>query len=223
MRIKDMKDYLKPIEKLKEYGVKSLSEVDLLAILIKSGTKEKNCIELAREILNDLDNLSDIFNYDYIRFTKYKGIGEVKAIQIVSGIELFKRASASYKTGILVDNKETVFSLLKPRIKGINYEKVFILYLNIKCKLIKIEEFNDYEPSQINLPIKYIIEKCLLLKSSFIIISHNHPSNDTNPSDNDIDMTIKLEEALNTIDVRLLDHVIIGNDNCFSLKENFLY
>jgi DNA repair protein RadC len=89
MRIKDMKDYLKPIEKLKEYGVKSLSEVDLLAILIKSGTKEKNCIELAREILNDLDNLSDIFNYDYIRFTKYKGIGEVKAIQIVSGIELF--------------------------------------------------------------------------------------------------------------------------------------
>ncbi|MCR5786299.1 MAG: DNA repair protein RadC [Acholeplasmatales bacterium] len=223
MKIKEMKNYLKPTEKLKTRGVKNLSDSELLAILIKSGTKNLNAIEIADSILNDLNNLSDILNLDYFSLLNYEGIGEAKAIQIISSIELFKRATVSYNSGELVDTKDKVFNMLRPRVSTLNYEKVFVLFLNIKCKLIRLEEYSDGDVNHVNFPIRKIVEKALLLKSPLVIVSHNHPSNDTTPSESDIEATIHLEEALNTIDVCLLDHVIVGKDNYYSMKENLVY
>lgn len=220
MKIKDIKDYLRPLDKFYKNGVNELSNQELLAILINSGTKEKNCIDLANDIFNSLDNESDYINIDTNSLLKIRGIGKRKAALIVSSIELVKRCQKFIDTNIIINDKEVVYNLLKPRIQNLKHEKIFVLFLNVKLKLIKLKEYDNFEISQISIPIRDIIKEAINNQASFIILSHNHPSGDTTPSKSDINSTIKLMEALDYMNIQLLDHIIVSPCGMYSLKEN---
>lgn len=220
MKIKDIKDYLRPLDKFYKNGVNELSNQELLAILINSGTKEKNCIDLANDIFNSLDNESDYINIDTNSLLKIRGIGKRKAALIVSSIELVKRCQKFIDTNVIINDKEVVYNLLKPRIQNLKHEKIFVLFLNVKLKLIKLKEYDNFEISQISIPIRDIIKEAINNQASFIILSHNHPSGDTTPSKSDINSTIKLMEALDYMNIQLLDHIIVSPCGMYSLKEN---
>ena len=220
MKIKDIKDYLRPLDKFYKNGVNELSNQELLAILINSGTKEKNCIDLANDIFNSLNNESDYINIDTNSLLKIRGIGKRKAALIVSSIELVKRCQKFIDTNVIINDKEVVYNLLKPRIQNLKHEKIFVLFLNVKLKLIKLKEYDNFEISQISIPIRDIIKEAINNQASFIILSHNHPSGDTTPSKSDINSTIKLMEALDYMNIQLLDHIIVSPCGMYSLKEN---
>ena len=110
--------------------------------------------------------------------------------------------------------------MLKPRIQNLKHEKIFVLFLNVKLKLIKLKEYDNFEISQISIPIRDIIKEAINNQASFIILSHNHPSGDTTPSKSDINSTIKLMEALDYMNIQLLDHIIVSPCGMYSLKEN---
>jgi len=220
MKIKDLKEFNKPIQKLIKNGVETLSTTELLAIIINSGTAKESCIDIANNILNSLNDLSDIINISFNQLIKFSGIKEKKAAVIISAIELVKRCESTFNPGITIDNKTVIHKLLLPKIINLKVEHIFIFYLDVRLRVIKLKELKSDIPNAIVLPVKSIIKEALLLDSVFMIIAHNHPSNNVTPSKSDISATLDFIKALKTVDIELLDHVIVSRNNCFSLKEN---
>lgn len=221
MKMKEIKPYLRPIEKLDNTGVESLSNEELLAILINTGSPEKSCIELAQDILNSLNSLNDLLYINKRQLTNFKGIGDKKASVIVSAIELVKRCSKDIKKGIEIVNNNTIYDILKPQIEGLTYEKLFVFFLDIKCRLIKLSTYSEEAASFTKIPARQIVNEAIILKSSMIILAHNHPSGDLRPSKNDIKSTEEFEKVLSTLSIHLLDHVIVSKDGSYSLKDNY--
>ncbi len=221
MKIKEIKDYQRPIEKLKSNGVQSLSDQELLAILINTGSSSKSCIDLANEILNSLNSLNQLLYISFNDLTKFNGIGDKKASVILSAIELVKRSMKNVKIGEEITNIKQVFNMLKPEVEGLNFEKLFVFFLDIKCRLIKLSTYSNEDTSSASIPARLIVNEAINLKSSLIILSHNHPSGDTRPSKNDIKSTMEFEKVLNTLGIHLLDHVIVSSSSYYSLKDNY--
>ncbi len=221
MKIKEIKSYLRPIEKLEKNGVESLSNEELLAILINTGNAEKSCIELASDILNSLNSLNDLLYISKSDLEEFKGIGDKKASVIISAIELVKRCSQDIRKGIEVKDSNAVYEILKPQIEGLTYEKVFVFFLDVKCRLIKLATYSDDHASLTNIPVREIVRDAINLKSTLIILAHNHPSGDTTPSREDIEATEDIERVLSTLSIHLLDHVIVSYTGLYSLKDNF--
>lgn len=221
MKIKEIKSYLRPIEKLDKDGVESLSNEELLAILINTGSTEKSCIELARDILNSLNSLNDLLYINKSQLMNFKGIKDKKASVIVSAIELVKRASKDVKKGIEIVDKKTIYNILKPQIEGLTYEKLFVFFLDVKCRLIKLSTYSEEAASFTKIPARQIVNEAMNLKSSMIILAHNHPSGDLRPSANDISSTEAFEKVLSTLSIHLLDHVIVSSEGSYSLKDNY--
>ena len=220
MKIKDYKDYLRPYEKANINGIDKLNNEELLAILINCGTKNKNCLEISHDILNSLTDLSELLVITKEELEKFPGIGRKKAIMILSAIELVKRCESVVNETLQIQDKETVYKLLRPKISGLKTEKLFVFFLNVKLRLIRLKEYENFDVSSVQIPIRDIVKEAVLNAASFIIISHNHPSMDVTPSKNDIKSTLELYEALSIMNIELLDHVIVSTDGAYSLKEN---
>lgn len=221
MTIKEIKEFLRPIEKLEANGVESLSNEELLAILLNTGTNEKNCIELSQEILNSLNSLNEFLYLDIEDLKQFKGIGSKKASLIVASIELIKRCMKDIRNGIKIKKHEDIYNILLPRIEGLTYEKLFVFYLDSKCRLIKLKEYGSDGASFVEIPTREIVNEAIKLKASAIILSHNHPSGDTTPSRNDISATIEFQHLLETLRIQLLDHIIVSTTDFHSLKNNY--
>ena len=217
MKIKELPETERPYEKLELYGEKALSNAELLAIIIKSGTKEKTSIEMANEILNlnknhnkgDINFLRDL---SLKELTSLKGIGRVKAIQIKAICELATRMSkpSNYKN-IKIKNPKDVAELLMNDLRFEKREIAKIIILNNKNNILKIMDVAIGSGNFSNLNIRYILSETVKMNAPKIILVHNHPSGDPTPSKSDIIVTKKLKEAGQTIDVELLDHIVIGN------------
>jgi DNA repair protein RadC len=220
MKIKDLKEFNKPIQKLIKNGVESLSTTELLAIIINTGTSKESCIDIANNILNSLNELSDILSISFNQLLKFSGVKEKKAALIISAIEFVKRCENSFNPGITIDNKKIIHKLLLPKIINLKVEHIYIFYLDVRLRVIKMNEFKSDIPNAIVLPLKSIIKEAILLDTVFVIVAHNHPSNHVNPSKQDISSTIDLMNALKTVGIELLDHVIVARNNCYSFKEN---
>ena len=217
MKIKELPETERPYEKIELYGEKTLSNAELLAIIIKSETKEKTSIEMANEILNlnknhnkgDINFLRDLSLKELMSL---KGIGRVKAIQIKAICELATRMSkpSNYKN-IKIKNPKDVAELLMNDLRFEKREIAKIIILNNKNDILKIMDVAIGSGNFSNLNIRYILSETVKMNAPKIILVHNHPSGDPTPSKSDIIVTKKLKEAGQTIDVELLDHIVIGN------------
>ncbi len=219
MKINELKDFNKPINKLIQNGVESLSNEELLAILINTGTKNLSCLEISQKILNSLTSLNELLDLNIQKLMKFEGIKEKKAATIISSLELFKRASRTLKQDIIINNKAKFYQLIKPYVISLKVEHVFICYLDAKLHVIFLEEIKGGNPNNIVFPIRNIVKKALELDSVSVIIAHNHPSGDTMPSENDIEATEKLLLALNNVDINLIDHLVVSKEEYFSIFE----
>ncbi len=217
LKIKELPESERPYEKLELYGEKNLSNAELLAIIIKSGTKEKTSVEMSNEILNlnknhnkgDINFLRDISLKELMNL---KGIGRVKAIQIKAICELASRMCkpSNYKS-IKIKSPKDVAELLMNDLRFEKREIAKIIILNNKNDVLKIIDVAIGSGNFSNLNIKYILSETIKINAPKIILVHNHPSGDPTPSKSDIIVTNKLKDAARIVDVELLDHIVIGN------------
>lgn len=217
MKIKELPEIERPYEKLELHGEKTLSNAELLAIIIKNGTKEKTSVEMANEILN-LNTNQDKGDLNFLRelsleeLKNIKGIGRVKAIQIKATCELATRMSkpSNYKK-IQIKSPKDVANLLMSDLRFEKREIVKVIILNNKNIVLKILDVAIGSGNFSNLNIRYILSETVKINAPKIILVHNHPSGDSTPSGADIIVTNKLKEAAEILNIELLDHIVIGN------------
>lgn len=222
MKIKDLPEMEKPYEKLENYGVERLSDSELLAIIIKSGTKNKTSVELAQEILlldNEKRGLNFLKDVSIDDLRKIKGLGRVKAIQLKATIELANRISKPYKIlRKIVTSPEDVADVLMADMKDSLQEMMKVVVLNVKNEIVRIATIGIGTANSTLIEVRDVFKEPIRSNATRIIVAHNHPSGDPTPSKSDILFSVKLRDAGKLIGIELLDHIIIGNGKFCSLK-----
>ncbi|MFI5172145.1 MAG: DNA repair protein RadC [Chitinophagales bacterium] len=212
----------RPREKLLLKGRQSLSNAELIAILINSGNKKETAVELSQRILLEYNNdLNELGKLNVDSFLKFKGIGSAKAVSIVAALELGRRRQlfeAEKKSQ--VKNSSDIFEIIYPLIADLQHEEFWVMYLNKANKIIEKEKISAGGLSGTVVDVKIIIKNALQKLASGIILAHNHPSGNLQPSDADISITRKLTEAAKLFEVSVLDHLIIGDKNYYSFSDN---
>lgn len=214
--VKELNDELKPRERLKKYGVSYLSDAELLAIILRCGTKDMNVINLAMSLLNEVNGLNNLSNVSITSLSKIKGIGEVKAITILAALELGKRSLKVNKKKIKVVNGYIIYDLLKYDFINVYQEKFIALYLDTKKNLITQELLFMGTISESTIHPREIFKNAIKNSAAFIIVVHNHPTGDSMPSHADIEITNKLFEIGKLVGIPVIDHIIIGYNNFYS-------
>ena len=217
MPIKKLPSSERPYEKLLLHGAEKLSNSELLAIIIKTGTKEKTSVELAKDILSiPADNKTSMrFLQDLSieELMQVKGIGKIKAIQIKAICELTKRISKPIEEeNIRITTPSDVANLLMDELKFEKREKIKELLLNTKNILVKIVNISYGGTDFAVMEPKDVLCEPIRMKVPKIILVHNHPSGDPKPSRQDIDVTKTMQEASKLLGIQILDHIIIGDD-----------
>ena len=216
--MKELPSSERPYEKLEMYGADKLSNSELLAIIIKTGTREENSIEVAKRILNlrkqenDLRFLQEISMEEY---KKIKGIGKVKALQLMAVGELAKRMAKPIEiTNIKIKQPKDVADLLMQELRYEKREIAKLIILNNKCIVQKIVDISTGGTNYAVIEPKHVLVEAIKMEAPKIILVHNHPSGDPTPSQADYRATDRIYEAADIMGIELLDHIIIG-DNQF--------
>ncbi len=219
MIMKKLPTYERPYEKLEIYGEENLSNSELLAIIIKNGTKDESALALAQKVLNLGNNCSknDITFLKELtiqELTQVKGIGRVKAIQIKAVCELAKRIGKPiYVKEIIIKGSQDVADLFMKELAGTKREVAKLIILNNKNVIIKIKNISFGGQNFVMIDPKDIFTEVIKMQAQRIILIHNHPSGDPTPSKEDILLTNRINEASKLLGISFLDHVIIGNNN----------
>lgn len=219
-KIKEIPKTERPRERLKQIGSSNLSDKELLSIILKTGTKDKNVTELAIEILKEF-SLTDLRNISLNKLIQIKGIGEVKAIELLASIELGKRIFQSPQNKLKeMKNPNEIFLYMKNILLDINQEHFYALYFDTKRQLIdkKLLFIGTINESIVH--PREIFKEAYRLSASYIVCIHNHPSNDTTPSKDDITFTEQVKEIGQIQGIPVIDHLIIGKDNYYGFYEN---
>lgn len=221
MKIKDWKSDERPREKMKQFGAISLSDAELLAILINSGTQELSAVELARTILSKCENSLNILSQSSFEvLCHHKGIGEAKAARLMALFELASRiereAAPERET---ISSSKSVANIFVPLLKNLPYEECWVLYLNRANKIISKERISSGGVSSTVVDAKLIIKKAVEKLASSIILIHNHPSGNPYPGAHDKKQTTLLKEAASLFDIALIDHIIIAGKHYYSFSD----
>ena len=222
IKMKELPETERPYEKLEQYGEKTLTNAELIAIIIKTGTKEETAVGLAQQILKlnskKEQNLSFLRDLTIEEFMKIKGIGKIKAIQLKAVCELATRINTvtNYKERQILKP----YDIAEILIEKMRFEKQEILkvaMLNNKNKLTKIKDIAIGGGNFVTATIKSVLNEAVKIEAAKIILIHNHPTGDPTPSNQDIEFTNKVEQAANILGIQLLDHIVIGNANYISI------
>lgn len=223
LKMKELPTLDRPYEKLKMYGENYLSNAELLAIIIKCGTRDENSIDIANRVLLLSQNIKNIKNIPINDLMKIKGIGEVKAIQLKAICELTNRMSKNNQIAeIKIDKPKDVADLLMEEMRDKKQEIIKTLVLNSKNIIIKIKDVAIGDSRTASVSIKQLLSENIKMQAPKIIIVHNHPSGDPTPSKDDLIFTNKVNEACNILGIKLLDHVVIGNNRYESIMSRII-
>jgi DNA repair protein RadC len=220
--IKNWAEDERPREKMLMYGNSALSDAELVAILIGSGTFDVNAIELAEQILQSVNgNLSELGRRSVKDLMKFKGIGEAKAITIAAALEFGRRRQFSdvMKRDDVTGAKD-VFTLMLPTLIDLPHEEFWIVLLNRASIVIGKHRVSSGGVSGVVVDAKMVFRPALEALASSIILVHNHPSGQLKPSAQDITLTNKLREAGKTLDIQVADHLIIAHSGYYSFVED---
>lgn len=217
IKLKQLPISERPYEKLQIYGEKTLSNSELLAIIIKTGTKEETALQLAQRVLsinkeNKTDSLRFLEQISIEELTKIKGIGRVKAIQLKAVCELAKRIARPINIeNIVIKTPKDVANLLGEELRYEKREILKVLILNTKNVVQKIEDIAIGGTFSINIEAKDIFKEAIKMEMPKVIMVHNHPSGNANPSASDIEMTNNMSKCAKLLGIQLLDHIVIGD------------
>lgn len=214
----------RPREKYLTGGFTYLSDAELLAILLRSGTSTSSAVELAKTILADLDfSLDKLADMTVAQLTKYKGVGKVKAITILAAFELGRRKSSeTVKVESKINCPEQVRDYMQDKNASLLHEEFWAIYVNQGSKILGSQRIGKGGITATTVDIRLIIKGALELSATGIFVAHNHPSGQMRPSESDKMLTFQLQQAARLMNLQLLDHVIVHKDRFFSFYENNL-
>ena len=214
----------RPREKLIQKGTSSLSDAELLAILISSGTKDKSAVDLGRELLGIVNNnLNSLGKLTISDLKKLHGIGTARAVTITAALELGRRRKLSEIPDVTqIKCSKDVADIFQPLLSDISHEEFWILFLNRSNKVINTMKLSQGGISGTVTDVRIVMKKAIEYLASGIIVCHNHPSGNLNPSESDTKITQKIKEAGALMDIQLLDHLIISDKDYYSFADNGL-
>ena len=222
MKIKELCIDERPREKMMQKGADSLSNAELLAILLRTGTGKMNVIDVARELLRiGDDKLNGLSTMSVEGLCRVEGIGPGKAVTVAAAFELGKRCAmeAMTETRTPLTSPKEVFRMMLPILRGLDHEECWILYLNRANLLIAKERVSSGGFDSTTLDCRYILKKAIERKACGIIAVHNHPSGSALPGSADINSTRLLDTALKACQISLIDHVIIAEGSYYSFAD----
>jgi DNA repair protein RadC len=214
----------RPREKLIQKGTASLSDAELLAILISSGTKNKSAVDLGRELLGIVNNnLNSLGKLSINDLKKLHGIGTARAVTIAAALELGRRRKLAEVPDVpQIKCSRDVADIFQPLLSDISHEEFWILFLNRSNRVINRMKISQGGISGTVTDVRLVMKKAIEYLASGIIVCHNHPSGNLNPSESDSKITQKIKEAGNLMDIQLLDHLIISDKDYYSFADNGL-
>ena len=222
--IREWSENDRPREKLLVKGKNALSDAELIAILIGSGNKDESAVALSQRILSSVGNqLHELGRLSVKQLTKFKGIGEAKAITIVAGLELGRRRG-NEDTGIAqrITSSTDAYRILKPLIEDLEHEEFWIVYLNNNHKVLKKKQISIGGKTGTLVDPKVVFKAALEFNATAILLAHNHPSGSLKPSQSDVKLTERLKTAGGYLDIKLLDHLILTEKAYFSFADDQL-
>lgn len=224
LKITDWAVQDRPREKLVQKGTASLSDAELLGILINSGTKDKSAVDLGRELLGIVNNnLNTLGKLTISDLTKLHGIGTARAVTIAAALELGRRRKLAESPEIpQIKCSKDVADIFQPLLSDLVHEEFWILFLNRSNKVINRMKLSQGGISGTVTDVRMVMKKAIEYLASGIIVCHNHPSGNLNPSESDTKITQKIKEAGNLMDIQLLDHLIISDKEYYSFADNGL-
>ncbi len=223
-KIKDWPEADRPREKLLKNGEHTLSNSELLAILLSSGNKGESAIDLARRILHKFKTFRNMSHSDISHWKEIKGLGTAKIAQIKSAIEIGRRFREDevLEKKTSVDSSQDIAEIMMPRMRDLKKELFKAALLNSKSEILDIVEIEKGTVDKANPILREIFHQCLKYYASSIICVHNHPSGNPNPSGADKKFTLELREAGKILNIDVLDHIIIGDNDYFSFADEGL-
>ncbi len=214
----------RPREKLLLTGARNLTDSELLAILIRTGTKTLTAVDVAKKILSEFKNdLTELSRVSVSDLAKFNGMGDVKAITIIAALELGRRRRVSEaKKREHIQSSKDIADLMMPHMADLVYEEFVVLMLNRSNEVIDRYSLSTGGVSGTVVDAKMIFKRAIEKLASGIILCHNHPSRNIKPSADDLKLTKKIKEAGDILDIRVLDHIIIGGDQYCSFADEGL-
>jgi DNA repair protein RadC len=222
LKITDWAAEDRPREKLIQKGTASLSDAELLAILISSGTKNKSAVDLGRELLGIVNNnLNSLGKLTIADLKKIHGIGTARAVTIAASLELGRRRKLSEAQYVAqIRSSKDVADIFQPLLSDLLHEEFWILFLNRSNKVINRMKLSQGGISGTVTDVRLVMKEAIECLASGIIVCHNHPSGNLNPSESDSKITQKIKVAGNLMDIQLLDHLIISDKDYYSFADN---
>ncbi|MDR3503287.1 MAG: DNA repair protein RadC [Legionella sp.] len=205
-------------ERLRTNGVQSLSDTELLAIFISSGSGTRSCVQLAADLLKHLGDLRGVLNANQQHFQQVPGLGEVRYAQLQAVKEICRRSDfiQLQKESQITNSKQT-YAYLKKRLRDYKNETFAAIFLDNQHRIIAYEELFSGTINTATIHPRPIVERVLQLNAAALILAHNHPSGVSDASQQDIAATERIRDALELVDARLLDHIVIGDNEVYSI------
>lgn len=211
-----------PYEKYLAHGEASLSDAELLAIIIKSGTKTESSLDIARKLLQgNHNNLLNLYDLSYRDLLQFSGVGQVKAIQLKAVAELSRRI-AKTRSGydLKMDKPETIAAYYMEQLRHAKEERLICAFFDSKCTFLGDVVISKGSVNSAYVSPREIFRQAFDYEAVMIILLHNHPSGDPTPSNDDILITKRIEKGAQILELQLVDHIIIGDNRYYSFKEN---
>ena len=220
MAITDWPSGERPREKLLQRGAEALSDAELLAIFLRTGVAGKTAVDLARELLDEYGSLRPLLEADQKRFCKSLGLGSAKYAQLQAVLEMGKRhLQETLKRGISLENPEQTKAYLVSQLREYPHEVFACLFLDNRHRIIQFDKLFQGTINGASVHPREVVKQALHHNAAAVILAHNHPSGVAEPSQADQQITQLLKQALDLVDVRVLDHIIVGDGETVSLAE----
>lgn len=221
LTIKEWSVQDRPREKYAKKGAVALSDAELIAILLRTGNESETAVELAKRLLSSSDNSLNILSEKTLaELSNIKGIGQAKAISLLTAFELGRRIrSEKVEIRPHIQNSMDVVNLMQTKIAYLNHEEFWVIYLNNANLILKTAQISKGGITSTEVDTRLVIQEALFLKATQIILCHNHPSGSIRPSRADMNLTEKINKAAHIMDIALVDHIIIHRELYYSFAE----
>lgn len=221
--IKSLPAEYQPREKAIKYGIESLSDIELLALVLRTGNKEESVIDLSSRLIGHIGGFSQLLHVNYATLSSLKGIKQAKAIEILSIVEISKRLKQKDQNEMYFHNPKSIYDYLKDELMLLKQEHFIILCLNHKNMLIKKKTiFIGSLDTSIVTP-REVFKEAIGVSSAKIVLVHNHPSGDAHPSNEDVCLTSQFMELGDLMGIEVMDHIIVGWNEFYSIRAQNLF
>lgn len=222
MKLRDLPNEEKPRERLTKYGKENISNDELIEIILKSGTRKYGLKEISHNILSSVNNINELKNIEVNTLAKIDGVGMVKAIELVAAIELGRRIylEDNYNELVYLTDPDSIIKYFHNLFNGVKQELFYVIYLDNQKKYIDKKLLFKGTVNYSLVHPREIFKEAYMLSASGIICIHNHPSGNSSPSSNDIELTKRIKDIGILHGINLIDHIIIGNGNYYSFYQD---